>query len=61
MTSLPLARFRVLDLMRVRAGHTAVRQLVDWGANVIKVEAPASSAEGSPRAATSYLLRRAGE
>ena len=47
MTSLPLARFRVLDLTRVRAGHTAVRQLADWGANVIKVEAPDSSAEGN--------------
>lgn len=47
MTSLPLARFKVLDLTRVRAGPTAVRQLADWGANVIKVEAPSSSAEGS--------------
>ena len=46
--SQPLARFTVLDLTRVRSGPTAVRQLADWGANVIKIEAPASidSAKG---------------
>ena len=38
----PLARFTVLDLTRVRSGPTAVRQLADWGANVIKIEAPES-------------------
>ena len=44
----PLARFTVLDLTRVRSGPTAVRQLADWGANVIKIEAPAAidSAKG---------------
>ncbi len=36
----PLARFTVLDLTRVRAGPTAVRQLADWGANIIKIEPP---------------------
>src|SRR5258708_9050027 len=36
--TLPLSRFTVLDLTHARAGPTAVRQLADWGANVIKVE-----------------------
>ncbi len=45
MSTLPLARFTVIDLSRVRAGPTAVRQLADWGAEVIKVEAP-SAEEG---------------
>src|ERR1700755_1186937 len=40
----PLARFTVIDLSRVRAGPTAVRQLADWGANVIKIEAPEGDA-----------------
>ena len=35
-----LARFKVLDLTRYRAGPTAARQLADWGADVIKVEMP---------------------
>lgn len=40
----PLARFTVVDLTRVRAGPTAVRQLADWGAEVIKVESPGGDA-----------------
>ncbi|MBR0655901.1 CaiB/BaiF CoA transferase family protein [Plastoroseomonas arctica] len=36
---MPLARFTILDLTRVRSGPTCVRQLADWGANVIKIEA----------------------
>ena len=39
---LPLSRYNVIDVTAARAGPTAVRQLADWGANVIKVEAPAS-------------------
>src|SRR3569623_1067920 len=35
-----LSRFTVLDLTRVRAGPPAVRQLADWGANVVKLKAP---------------------
>jgi crotonobetainyl-CoA:carnitine CoA-transferase CaiB-like acyl-CoA transferase len=43
-TSLPLARFKVLDLTRARAGPTCVRQLVDWGAQAIKIEMPGGRA-----------------
>jgi len=43
-----LERFTVLDLTRVRSGPTAVRQLADWGANVIKIETPARMETGDP-------------
>jgi crotonobetainyl-CoA:carnitine CoA-transferase CaiB-like acyl-CoA transferase len=41
-----LSRFTVLDLTRVRSGPTCVRQLGDWGANVIKIETPAHLEKG---------------
>jgi len=48
-----LSRFTVLDLTRVRSGPTCVRQLADWGANVIKIETPPhlekGEAAGGPR------------
>lgn len=44
--SATLSRFTVLDLTQVRSGPTAVRQLADWGANVIKIEPPAYLSNG---------------
>src|SRR4051794_21148441 len=41
-----LSRFTVLDLTRVRSGPTCVRQLADWGANVIKIDALMEDAAG---------------
>src|ERR1051326_9076484 len=52
-----LKRFTVIDLTRVRAGPTCVRQLADWGANVIKVEMPEAPGEsmGGPRDGSDFL------
>jgi crotonobetainyl-CoA:carnitine CoA-transferase CaiB-like acyl-CoA transferase len=51
-----LARFTVLDLTRVRSGPTCVRELADWGANVIKIEQPPSDDEpmGGPREGSDF-------
>jgi formyl-CoA transferase len=43
-----LNRFTVLDLTRVRAGPACVRQLADWGANVVKIELPLHMEDGDP-------------
>ena len=40
-----LSHLRVIDLTRVRAGPTCAKQFADWGADVIKVEAPATDGE----------------
>lgn len=39
--ALPLDDIRVIDLTVARAGPTCVRQLADWGADVVRVEPPA--------------------
>lgn len=48
-----LSHIIVLDLTRARSGPTAVRQLADWGADVVKIETP-----GAPGSAD--LGRRGG-
>ena len=40
VSSAALARLRILDLSRVRAGPTCVKQFADFGADVIKIESP---------------------
>ena len=44
-TRLPLGNLTVLDLTLARAGPTSVRHLADWGANVIRIEPPATGSE----------------
>ncbi|HLX79948.1 MAG TPA: CoA transferase [Burkholderiales bacterium] len=44
-----LSRLRILDLTRVRAGPTCVRQFADFGADVIKVENTVPEDMGGPR------------
>src|SRR3982074_985395 len=38
--STALAQLRILDLSRVRAGPTCVKQFADFGADVLKIESP---------------------
>jgi crotonobetainyl-CoA:carnitine CoA-transferase CaiB-like acyl-CoA transferase len=42
---LPLDDLRVIDLTIARAGPTCVRQLADWGADVVRVEPPPDPAD----------------
>ncbi len=44
-----LSKLRILDLTRVRAGPTCVRQFADFGADVIKIENTAAEDMGGPR------------
>ena len=51
-----LSRFKVLDLTRVRAGPTCVRQFADFGADVVKVETPGAGdgGMGGPRLGSDF-------
>ena len=51
-----LSNYTVLDLTRVRSGPTCVRQLADWGANVIKIEDPETEKVGlgGPRSGSDF-------
>jgi crotonobetainyl-CoA:carnitine CoA-transferase CaiB-like acyl-CoA transferase len=40
-----LSRYTGIELTRLRSGPTWVRQLADWGANVIKIDALTEGAE----------------
>ena len=53
--SIPLSDVTVIDLTIARAGPTAVRQLADWGANVVRVESPEGGFEAGGRSSPDYL------
>lgn len=61
-SSLPLQNYTVLDFTVARAGPTAVRLLSDWGARVIRIEAPPlhdpGSVTGRRRASDEQNLHR---
>ena len=44
-----LSKLRILDLTRVRAGPTCVRQFADFGADVVKIENTVAEDMGGPR------------
>ncbi len=53
--ALPLSDLVVLDLTIARAGPTAVRQLADWGANVIHIEPRQPEDTGAGHHTPDYL------
>jgi crotonobetainyl-CoA:carnitine CoA-transferase CaiB-like acyl-CoA transferase len=53
-----LFRFTVLDLTRIRSGPTCVRQLADWGANVIKIDTLSEQPRRAPHGSDFQNLQR---
>ena len=53
--SMPLADVTVIDLTIARAGPTAVRQLADWGANVVRIDAPSGGFDADGGSSPDYL------
>ncbi len=53
--ALPLADLVVIDLTIARAGPTAVRQLADWGADVIRIEPPKRTKEAGGSSGMEHL------
>ena len=51
----PLSDITVIDLTIARAGPTAVRQLADWGADVVRVESPDGGFEAGGHTSPDYL------
>ena len=51
-----LSSVKVLDLTRVRSGPTCIRQLADWGADVVKIEDPETEKVGlgGPRSGSDF-------
>ncbi len=54
-SELPLADLVVLDLTIARAGPTAVRQLADWGAEVVRIEPPTTAPTAGAHHSPDYL------
>ena len=52
---MPFADITVIDLTIARAGPTAVRQLADWGANVVRVDTPTGGFDTGGGSSPDYL------
>ena len=56
-----LDHLTVLDLTHVRAGPVCVRQLADWGANIIRIERPGDPADFAARQEADFQNKHRGK